>query len=475
MIARSPFAVSSFWGAVRRRFDDFASAKPARFGVYVFTALILVWAFLLALPISSASGSWTNLVDALFTAVSVICVTGLSTVDMALQWSQFGHVLVFTGVQIGAMGVMTLASTLGLVFSRRFWLKSRLIAAADGNTARQKRGPISESQAVRLSDIGGLLVTIAVSTVAIETIIALLMMPSMFASGMAAGDAIWQSFYYSVMSFTNTGFTSNIEGLEAFSHDYWLLGLMMFGVFLGSLGFPVFFALVRQFRHRQHWSLHVKLTLSAVFALFVLGGLLYMLLELGNSKSFNQDDPVDYAFNAFYLSMMTRSGGFSLIDPNDLTGSGKLLSDMLMFVGGGSASTAGGIKVTTLAVIFLAIIAEARGRNDIEAFGRRIPADVLRIAVSVLLLSATTIALASMTLMALTEIPLDRVLFDTISAFGTVGLSTGVTSEVNDLGKMVLIGTMWMGRIGTLTLAMAISAKSSRQLFRRPEERPIVG
>ena len=175
------------------------------------------------------------------------------------------------------------------------------------------------------------------------------------------------------------------------------------------------------------------------------------------------------------MSVMTRSGGFSTIDISDLHGSSLLVADMLMFIGGGSASTAGGIKVTTLAVLFLAAFAEARGRDAMEAFGRRIPRDILRLAVSVVLWGATTVAVSSILLLHITKASLDIVLFDVISAFATCGLSTGLTQDLPAAGVYVLSATMFMGRVGTVTLAAALAASQSRQLFKRPEERPIVG
>jgi trk system potassium uptake protein TrkH len=175
------------------------------------------------------------------------------------------------------------------------------------------------------------------------------------------------------------------------------------------------------------------------------------------------------------MSAMTRSGGFSMIDLADLNSSSLLVSDMLMFVGGGSASTAGGIKVTTLAVLFLAAFAEARGAPAMEAFGRRIPRDILRLAVSVVLWGATIVAVSTIILTQITKAPLDFVLFDVISGFATCGLSTGFTSELPPEGKYVMAATMFMGRVGTVTLAAALAASQRRQLYRRPEERPIVG
>ena len=178
---------------------------------------------------------------------------------------------------------------------------------------------------------------------------------------------------------------------------------------------------------------------------------------------------------SFFISSMARSGGFATLDISQLDGSSLLVTDMLMFVGGGSASTAGGIKVTTLAILFLAAFAEARGSEAMEAYDRRIPSDVLRLAVSVVLWGATLVAGATIILMLINDEPLDYVLFDVISAFATCGLSTGFTQGSSDASQYVLAATMFAGRIGTVTLAAALAASTRRQLFRRAEERPIVG
>jgi len=249
----------------------------------------------------------------------------------------------------------------------------------------------------------------------------------------------------------------------------------MIGVFLGSLGFPVIFALARSWRTPHRWSVHVKLTLTTTTILFIAGAAMFLLLEYNNPRTYGQLDAGPTIFQSFFMSMMTRSGGFSTIDMHELNGSSMLVSDMLMFIGGGSASTAGGIKVTTLAVLFLAAFAEARGAQSMEAFGRRIPRDMLRLAVSVVLWGATIVAVASIALLQITKQPFDYVLFDVISAFATCGLSTGLTAELPPEGAYVMAATMFMGRVGTVTLAAALAASQRRQLFKRPEERPIVG
>ncbi|KQZ11121.1 TrkH family potassium uptake protein [Agromyces fucosus] len=465
----------SWLGKVRDAVDSLVKHSPSRFAILIFASLIVLFTVLFSLPIASADRQVTPLHDAVFTAVSVICVTGLATVDMATHWSPFGNTLVFIGVNIGGVGVLTLASILGLVISRRLGLRAKLIAASDSNPSRIHVGPVSERQAIRLGEVGGLLATVAISALVIEVTIAIGMIPSMLAAGYDAWHSFWYSFYYSAMAFTNTGFSPNPGGLEPLVGDYWFQSLLMLGVFLGSLGFPVIFALARAWRHPHRWSVHVKLTLTTTTILFVAGAAMFLLLEYGNPKTYGQLDAGPTVFQSFFMSMMTRSGGFSTIDMHDLNGSSLLVSDMLMFIGGGSASTAGGIKVTTLAVLFLAAFAEARGAPSMEAFGRRIPRDMLRLSVSVVLWGATIVAVSSIAILQITKQPFDYVLFDVISAFATCGLSTGLTAELPPEGVYVMALTMFMGRVGTVTLAAALAASQRRQLFKRPEERPIVG
>ena len=416
-----------------------------------------------------------NFADALFTAVSAICVTGLTTVNMATQWSTFGNVSILLGLQVGGIGVLTLASILGLVVSRRLGLRQRLIAASDTNPSRMHVGPVSESQAIRLGEIGALLATVALSALIIELALTAALIPRLLIYGLDPWSAIWKSFYFAASAFTNTGFVPTVEGVQPFAADPWFLSVIAIGVFLGSLGFPVIFALLRRFRTRSRLSIHVRITVFMTLILIVLGAIAILILEWENGLTIGGQDPAVRPMTALFSSIMTRSGGFSTISVGDMHGSSLLVMDMLMFVGGGSASTAGGIKVTTLAVLFLAAAAEAKGDDDMQIFDRRIPTDVLRLSVSVVLWGATIVAAASIALLQITRAPLDFVLFDVISAFATCGLSTGLTEALPDSGKYILAATMWAGRVGTVTLAAALAASQRRQLFTRAEERPIVG
>jgi len=461
--------------ALPAAFRTFTTASPPRFALLVFSTLVLLFTALLSLPAAAADGQRTPLADALFTAVSTICVTGLSTVDMATHWSPFGRVLIFLGVNIGGMGVLTLASILGLVISKRLGLRAKLIAASDTNPLRAHGGPVDESQTVRLGEVGQLLRTVALSTLVIEGILAILLFPALLLAKVDAVAAIWEAPFYAAMAFTNTGFTPNPGGLAPFADDYFLLTVLMVGVFLGSIGFPVIYTLARHVWHVRRWSLHAKLTLITTTALFFAGAIAFAVLEFDNVETFGSMDAVDTTFQAFFLSAMTRSGGFSVVDIGELNGSSLIVGSMLMFVGGGSASTAGGIKVTTLAVLALAAWSEARGRESTQAFGRRIPSDVQRVALSVVAWGSTIVALSTIIILQMTGAPVGDVLFDVISGFGTVGLSTGLTAALPDPAVYVMAATIFMGRIGTVTLAAAVAATSRSQLYSLPVERPIVG
>ena len=451
------------------------TSSPSRFAIVIFASLILVFTVLLSLPIASTSGKVTPLSDALFTAVSTICVTGLATVDMANHWSPFGHVLIFIGVNIGGLGVLTLASLMGMVISKRLGLRAKLMAAGDTNPLRAHGGVVNESQTVRLGEVGQLLRTVAVSSLIIEAALAVLLYPSLVMAKVDPIAALWEAPYFAAMAFTNTGFAPNDGGVAVFSDDYLVLFLLMVGVFLGSIGFPVIYSLAMHVWHVKRWSLHTKLTLVTTVLLFILGAIVFLVLEFNNPKTFGSMDAGDTTFQAFFLSAMTRSGGFNVIDMSDLNGSSLVAASMLMFVGGGSASTAGGIKVTTLAVLAIAVWSEAKGRQSVEAFGRRIPSDVQRVALSVVAWGATIVALSTIIIAQITKADISHVLFDVISAFATVGLTTGLTADLPDSGSYVLAVTIFMGRIGTVTLAAAVAASSRSQLYSRPVERPIVG
>lgn len=448
--------------SVRELVDRVARQYPARLALGVFAAVIATVTALLSLPVATADHLRAPFVDALFTATSAVCVTGLVTVPTGTYWSTFGHVVILVGIKIGGLGVMTLASILGMAVSRRIGLTQRLLTA-------------SETRTTRLGEVGALVRVVVIASTSVEAVLALVLVPRFHVLGESWGGAAWHGVFYAISAFNNAGFVPTAEGLAPHASDWWLGLPIVTGVFIGSLGFPVILNVARSWRRPGRWSLHAKLTLTTSAVLVAVGAVLVGAFEWSNPLTFGRLDLPGKVLASLFAGVMPRSAGLSTVDVHSMHEPTWLLHDALMFVGGGSASTAGGIKVTTLAVMLLAIIAEARGDRDVEAFGRRIPREALQVAIAVSLVSATIVLVATITLLAITGWTLDVVLFEVISAFATCGLSTGVTPDLPEAGKYLLTALMFIGRTGTMTLAAALALRNRRRVVRFPEERPIIG
>lgn len=443
--------------------DRLARSAPARLAVTAFASIIAVFVALLSMPAATASGQRAPFADAVFTAVSAVSVTGLTTVPTGEYWSTWGRVVIIAGVQIGGFGVMTLASLAGLAVSRHLGLTSKLLAAA-------------ETRAPWLGEVGSLIRTVVVASLTIEIALALVLFPRLLALGDGVGTAAWHSVFYAISSFNNAGFVPTPEGLVPFLADWWVLLPLVVGVFLGSLGFPVLLALAGTLRRRRRrWTLHTRLTLVTSGILVLVGSVAIGAFEWDNPATFGAQDGGTRVLSALFAGVMPRSGGLSTVDVGEMREATWLMTDALMFVGGGSASTAGGVKVTTLAVLVIAIIAEARGDRDMDVWGRRIPRSTLRLAVAVCFVGASAVLVSCLVLLQLTDWTLDVVLFETLSAFGTCGLSTGVTPDLPEAGKYVVAALMFVGRTGTMTVAAALALRDRQRVIRYPEERPIVG
>ena len=456
------------WRA-REYVDRSARQSPARLALGVFALVIASITALLSAPWATAHGQRAPFVDALFTATSATTVTGLVVVPTGEYWSWWGLLVILGAIKIGGLGVMTLASLLGMAVSRRIGLTQRLLVS-------------SETKVTRLGEVGSLVRTVIVTSTALEVVIAIVLFPRLLVHGEPVGTAAWHAVFYAVSAFNNAGFVPPAEGLDPFVSDWWMLLPIIVGVFIGSLGFPVILDVAHHLRApRQHgrsprrWKLHSKLTIATSIALVVFGSVVVAAFEWTNPGTFRPLDPGGTALASLFAGVMPRSGGFTTVDVDQMHEGTWLLLDALMFVGGGSASTAGGIKVTTLAVMLLAIVAEGRGDPDVEAFGRRIPRETLQVAIAVAFVSASIVLVASLLLLAMTGLTLDRILFEVISAFATCGLSTGITADLPAPAKYVLVVLMFIGRTGTMTLAAALALRSRRRVIRYPEERPIIG
>ena len=435
---------------------------PARIALGVFTLLIAVFTGLLSLPAATEVGERTSLTDALFTAVSAICVTGLVTLETGTHWSTFGLTVIMIAMKLGGLGLMTVASLLSLSVMHRLGLAQRVITA-------------QETRAERLAEVGGVLRVILITSAAFEAATFVALTPYMVVTEHGIGESLFLGLFYAISAFNNAGFVPEALGTAQYLGDPFFTIPIGLAVLVGSLGFPVILVVVRKLRTPRRWSLHAKLTLTTTALLLGLGFVGYLAMEWSNPATLGGQNLGTKLLGAGFASVMPRSGGFATLDVSQMTAESRLLTNLLMFIGGGSGSTAGGIRVTTFALLMLSIWAEIRGNPEVEAFGRRIPHETIRQAIGVLVMSATVVFLATFLLLRLTPFTLDAVLFEALSAFGTVGLSTGITSALPEEAKWVLIACMYVGRLGPMTLGAALAVRSRVRMIQLPRERPIVG
>lgn len=455
-------ALDAFQDRVRRMIGSAARSSSSRLALLVFTAIIGVFTALLSLPIATVEGTRTPFVDALFTAVSATTVTGLVTLDTGTHWSTFGLTVIMVSMKVGGLGVLTLASLLGLSVMRQMGLAQRVITA-------------SETKAEKLAEVGSVLRTIVITSTSFELLTFLALTPFMLATDHPVGESIFLGMFYAVSAFNNGGFVPEAAGTAQYVADPSFGIPVALAVFVGSLGFPVILVLVARWRTPRRWSLHAKLTLATSGILFGAGFLGYLVMEWSNPATLGPHDVGTKILASAFAAVMPRSGGLSTIDIGALNDDTLLFTDLLMFIGGGSGSTGGGIKVTTFALLILALVAEARGDRDVEVFGRSIPQETIRQAIGVLFMSAAVVFAATFVMLRLTSFELDEVLFESLSAFGTVGLSMGITDDLPTSAKYVLIVCMYVGRIGPMSLGAALALRSRARRVRLPEERPIVG
>lgn len=436
---------------------------PSRVVALGFAAAIAVGTVLLAVPWASADGESLGLLTALFYSTSAVCVTGLGTVDLSAAFSTYGEVVLMLLVQVGGLGIMTLTSVLLLVVARRLPLRTRLVAQV-------------ETGASDLGSVRGVLKAVALFSLAFEAVTALLIAARLWASyDYGAGRALWYGVFHAVTSFNNAGFALWSDNFVGFVDDWWMTLTVAGAVIAGGIGFPVWIELRRAWPAPALWSLHTKLTLWMTAGLLVFGTLVILVFEATEPDTLGRLAWPDKLLAAFFASVTPRTAGFNSIDYGEASGETLLVTDMLMFVGSGSASTGGGIKVTTLAVLFLMVAAEARGDRDVNAFGRRVPAHVQRQAFAIAFLSLNAVVIATLALMATSDFLLYETLFETVSAFATVGLSTGITGDLPAVGQVILVALMFLGRTGPHTLALALAARERDRGYAYPEERPIIG
>jgi Trk-type K+ transport system membrane component len=357
---------------------------------------------------------------------------------------------------------MTAATLLTVLVTRRLGLHNRLIAQVE-----TKRG---------LGDIRGVVIRIAATVLVCESILTAVLAGRLrSAYDYPIGEALWHGSFQAVSAFNNAGFSTFSDSLMGFATDWWINLPIMVTIIIGGLGFPVLFELLRRGRSPGAWSIHTRITVLGSAALLLIGLVATLALEWGNPATLGQFGVADKTLAAAFQSVTNRTTGFNTIDTTRLHPETWAVTDVLMFIGGGSAGTAGGIKVTTFFLLAFVIWSEIRGDPDVVVGRRRLSGTTLRQAVTVVMLGATLVTLATITLLTLTDHSLDAVLFESVSAFATVGLSTGITADLPGAGQLVLVVLMFVGRVGTITVASALALRATHRHYRFPEERPIVG
>ena len=445
-------------GAVRRR-----PRHPAQNVAAAFAVGILVGTVLLLLPPARAGPGGAPLHVATFTATSAVCVTGLTVVDTATYWSTLGQVIILLLVQVGGLGFMVLASLLALALSRRLGLRQRLLAQTEINV-------------VELGETRRVLLGVATFSVAFEVVTAAVLTGRLWLGyGEPFGRAAWYGLFHSVSAFNNAGFALYGDNLVGFVDDGWVSLTVTLAVIAGGLGFPVLLELLRASRRPSRWSLHTKLTLTMTWILLATGTLAVLGFEWSNPATFGPLDVPGKLLAGFFQGANPRSAGFNTVDYAEMGETSWLVTEVLMFIGAGSAGSTGGIRVTTFAVLVLMVAAEARGRSTVNAFRRRIPQGAQRQALSVTLIGLGAVVAATLAITAQSGLPLSQVTFEAFSAFGSAGLTTGITAELPLASQNVLILLMFLGRTGPITLATALALREREPRYRYPEERPIIG
>lgn len=429
-----------------------------------FASTILLGTLVLMTPFASQSREATDPLTALFTATSATCVTGLVTVDTGGHWSTFGELVILGLIQVGGLGIMSVATLLVMLVGRR------LTASADVLTGAEARSIADRTP-------GQVLLGVVRFTLAVELVMALVLIVRLrVAYHSDWGSAVYSGVFHAISAFNNAGFGLLPDSAVQWAQDPWMCVPLMLSVMIGGLGFPVWWELLRHWRRPYaRWTVHATITIWGSVVLWVVGTVLFAAFEWDNKSTLGPMGTGGKILAAAFQSVVARTAGFNSVDIGALHQESLLLLDGLMFIGGGSAGTAGGVKVATFAILGFVIWAELRGEPTVRVLNRRLSPANMRQALTVALLATGMVVAATGALMVLTPFRLDVVLFEVISAFATVGMSTGITADIPAAGQVILVVMMFLGRIGPITLGAALALRNRPRRYEVPEERVLVG
>lgn len=439
---------------------------PPRILVAGFAAIVLLGAFLLMLPISNADGIPLPFLDALFTSTSATCVTGLIVVDTGTHFTVFGQVVIMLLIQIGGLGFMTMATLFALALKKKISLKERLILQEALNQGS-------------MEGIVRLIRKVILFAVCIEGTAAVLFSVR-WAFDLPLGKAIYFGIFHAVSFFNNAGFdlfgsvSGPFSSLTSYVGDPIINLVSMLLIILGGIGFIVLSDLV-EYKRTRKLSLHTKIVLTMTGLLIVIGTVVIFIFEFTNTRTLGSLNGWEKFWASLFQSVSPRTAGANTIDIGAMRQASQFFMVLLMFIGASPGSTGGGIKTTTFAILIGAVFAMIRGKEDIVIYRYRLAKDRIFKAVTLTLLSLFLVIIVSMILSTTEDHSFLMILFDTTSAFGTVGLSMGLTADLSDIGKVLLSLTMFAGRLGPLTLAYALGPKNERELYRHPEGKITIG
>jgi len=437
-----------------RKFLDRLSESPPLILTLGFLILISIGALILSTPFVTRSGNPTNPIDAIFIAASASCVTGLSPVNTAEHWNSLGQVVIIILIQIGGLGIMTLASIIPLILRKKIGIKSRLILKEQLNIE-------SMEGVIRLFRY------VLGFTLAVEMLGALFL-SIRFVPTYGLGKGIWFSVFHSISAFCNAGFDILGDSIYPLRGDYLVNITIMCLIIIGGLGFMVTSEIYYK-RHFKKFSTHSKLVLLTNAGLILVGALGFFVLESLKSGVLSNETIGDGVLISFFQSVAARTAGFYSADLSKINDSTAILLISLMFIGGSPGSTAGGIKTTTFVVLVLAVISVIKNEKEPIVFKRRISNETIKKALSIFLISLSIVIFVSFVIAAIEDFAFIDILYETASALGTVGATLGITDKLSAASKILITLCMYLGRIGPMTMALSFGLKSDVRMIRYPE------
>ncbi len=426
-----------------------------------FFFVIFGGAIILSLPISSASGEVTNFIDALFTSTSAVCVTGLITLDTGSYWSFFGQTMIMILIEIGGLGFMSFTTLVAIILGKKITLRDRLLLQ-DAMNAFNIQGLVKMVQ------------YILIFTISIQLLGALIF-STQFIPQHGLGKGIFLSIFHSISAFCNAGFDLFGNSLMNYNSNAIIILCASALIIIGGLGFAVWIELYN-FRNVKRLTLHSKMAIFMTVALILGGAVLMFLFEIKNHETIADMSIGDKLLNSLFASVTTRTAGFNSIPVGEMTTAGKFLTIILMFIGGSPGSTAGGLKTTTFGVLIVTVICVIRGKEDVQVFNRRFAKDLVYKAFTLFFIGGALVITATM-LLSYTELGASfmALIFEVVSAFGTVGLSVGLTSQLSEIGKIIIMIMMYLGRVGPLTVVLALTRKRMDTGIKYPEGKILIG